>query len=64
MCDFLVLEGGKRYVPKEDSDEVRCDLHGTVTTYGALDPIQRLALSEGLDSTADMTCLLAPRKQW
>lgn len=58
MKDFLVLAGGKRYTPK-DSDEVRCDVHGTVTTYGDLDPIQRLALSEGLDTISGLKCLLA-----
>jgi len=48
--DLITLEGGKRYRPK-DSDKVECLDHGIVTTYGALDPIQRIALHAGLDST-------------
>lgn len=47
----------------EDWMEVRCDTHGIVTTWGALDPIQQLAVEEGLDSTDDFPCLLAPRKE-
>ena len=56
------LEGLKKpYAPK-DEDEVRCDTHNLVTTWGALDPIQQLALAEGLDTTEDLPCLLAPRR--
>lgn len=56
----LRLEGqSKLYYPK-DSDEVRCDTHGVVTTYGALSTIQRLALEEGLDTVEQLPCLLAP----
>lgn len=56
----LRLEGRSRpYYPK-DADEVRCESHGVVTTYGALSPIQRLALEEGLDTVDDLPCLLAP----
>lgn len=53
---------GKRkpYHPK-DTDEVRCEAHGIVTTWGALDSIQRLAVEEGLDTRDDLPCLLAPR---
>lgn len=53
------LEGiKKRYNPK-DTDEVKCEVHGTVTTWGKLSAMQRLAVEEGLDSNADRRCLLA-----
>lgn len=51
----------KRYEPK-DTDEVRCDIHNVVTTWGALDSIQRLALEEGLDTVEGCRCLLAPKE--
>lgn len=55
------LEGYKKpYHPKE-ADEVKCEIHGVVTTWGALDPIQRLACEESLDTTPDLPCLLLPR---
>lgn len=47
------------YTPK-DSDEVRCDSHGIVTTWGALDPIQQLAVEDGIDTVDELPCLLAP----
>ncbi len=49
----------KRYDPK-DSDEVKCETHNFVTTWGDLDPIQRLAVEEGLDTTEDLPCLCSP----
>ena len=49
----------KRYHPK-DSDEVCCEVHGVITTWGALNSLQRMALEEGLDTTAECKCLLAP----
>lgn len=49
----------RRYKPK-DSDKVECEVHGVVTTWGALNEIQRMALEEGLDTTADSRCLLTP----
>jgi len=58
----IKLEGIKRpYTPK-DGDEVRCETHNVTTTWGALDPVQQLALSEGLDTTADLPCLLRPKR--
>jgi hypothetical protein len=51
----------KRYEPK-DSDEVKCEVHGVVTTWGALDEIQRIALESGLDTVAGLPCLLKARK--
>ena len=51
----------KPYTPK-DTDEVRCESHGTVTTWGALDAIQRLAVEESLDTTDDLPCLLLPKR--
>jgi hypothetical protein len=56
----LKMEDGSRYAPK-DSDEVRCDAHNLVTTWGALDAIQQLAIAEGLDTTDDLPCICAPR---
>jgi hypothetical protein len=50
----VTLEDGKKYSPK-DSDEVRCDEHRVVTTWGRLNWIQKLAVESGLDSD---TCLL------
>lgn len=56
----LKLEGRRKpYTPK-DTDEVRCDVHGIVTTWGELSPIQRLAVEEGLDTVPELACLLAP----
>ena len=56
----IKMEDGSRYAPK-DSDPVECHEHGTRTTWGALDAIQQLALSEGLDTTPDLPCLLKPK---
>ena len=55
-------ENGKTIRPKESS-EVRCLVHGVVTTWGALDAIQRLALEEGLDSAPELECLLSAGKR-
>ena len=49
----------KPYEPK-DTDEVRCDIHGFVTTWGAMGPLQRLALESGLDVAEGDACLLMP----
>lgn len=56
----LKMEDGTRYTPK-DTDEVRCEAHSIVTTWGALDAIQQLAISAGLDTTADLPCIMAPK---
>lgn len=58
---MVKLEDGSDYEPK-DTDAVTCDIHGTRTTWGALDTFQRLALEEGLDTQDDMVCLLAPER--
>jgi len=55
------LVGVKRKYHPKDTDEVRCEEHGTVTTWGVLSPIQRLCLEEGLD-TKDR-CLLSPSEK-
>ena len=58
----IKLVGSKKpYTPK-DADEVKCEAHGIVTTWGALDPIQRLAVEEGIDTTDDLRCILAPKQ--
>ncbi len=54
----LKLEGGGQFVPKAES-EIRCDVHGIVTTWGELDAIQQLAVEEGIDTAEDLECLLA-----
>lgn len=51
----------KPYMPK-DSDPIECEVHGFKTTWGALDPIQKLAVEEGLDTTDDLPCILCPRE--
>jgi hypothetical protein len=51
---------GRRKPPK-DSDEIKCDTHNVVTTWGELDHIQRLAVENGLDTLEDLPCLLLPR---
>lgn len=57
----LKLEGSSNpYTPK-DTDPVECKIHGVRTTWGALSPIQRLAVEEGIDTTDDMQCILEPR---
>lgn len=58
----IKMEDGTRYAPK-DGDEVKCEVHTFVTTWGALTPIQQLALSEGLDTTEDMECLYQGRSK-
>lgn len=42
----------------KDDDEVVCKAHGVKTTWGALDPIQRLAVEEGIDTVPELPCLL------
>lgn len=56
----LKMIDGTKYEPK-DSDKVECPDHGVVTTWGALDPIQQLAVAEGLDTTSDLRCIMLPR---
>jgi hypothetical protein len=55
------LEGERKAYEPKDTDEVRCEAHGFVTTWGQLDPIQRLAVEEGLDTVPALPCLLAKR---
>jgi hypothetical protein len=53
------LQGMKKLYHPKDSDEVCCETHGIVTTWGELDSLQRLACEEGLDTSEDLPCLLA-----
>jgi hypothetical protein len=55
---MVKLVGQKKPYHPKDSDEVRCDTHNMVTTWGALDPIQRLAVEEGIDTIESSPCLL------
>lgn len=52
------LEGRDEPYEPKDSDEVRCAVHGVVTTWGKLDAIQRLAVEEGIDTVPELECLL------
>jgi len=58
----IKVEGGKRYTPK-DTDEVKCLEHNFTTTWGALDPIQQLAVQEGIDTLPDSECILKPKEK-
>jgi hypothetical protein len=57
----LKLEGEKKLYTPKDTDEVKCETHGVVTTWGDLDPIQQLAFAEGIDTVETSRCLLLPR---
>ena len=61
MTGALKLENGGTLLP-ESQHVVRCLVHGTVTTWGALDPIQQLAVEEGIDTMDDLPCLLLPTR--
>jgi len=58
----LKLAGSRKAFEPNSSMEVRCDTHGVVTTWGALDAIQRLAVEEGIDTDDDLPCLLAAKE--
>lgn len=60
---MLTLEDGSHLEPK-DSSVIECKTHDIKTTYGALNAIQRLALEEGIDTTEDLECMLAPFKEY
>ncbi len=47
----------------DDSTEIRCEVHGIVTRWGALDGIQRLAVEEGIDVSDELPCLLSPARR-
>ena len=53
------LEGIRKPYEPKNIDEIRCDIHGFVTTWGAMGPLQRLAFESGLDVAEDAVCLLA-----
>lgn len=57
----LTMADGSLLTVRDDM-EVRCYAHGIVTTWGALDPIQQLAVEEGIDASDDLPCLLEPRR--
>ena len=59
----LKLKGSRKPYHPKDTDEVKCGTHGTVTTWGALNPIQRIALENGIDTVDDLPCLLAPGQE-
>jgi len=39
--------------------EIKCHVHGVTRKLSELSPIALLALEEGIDTDADLTCLLA-----
>ena len=45
-----------------ESSSVDCEVHGIHTTWGALDPIQQLAIESGLDTMPEMPCILETRR--
>lgn len=55
---ILKMADGSRYKPK-DTDEIKCEAHNFVTTWGALNAIQQLAVREGIDTTDDLPCICA-----
>jgi hypothetical protein len=56
----IKLKGRRKAYNPKDADEVRCDAHGVVTTWGDLGPLQRMALEAGIDVGPDLPCLLSP----
>jgi hypothetical protein len=56
----IKLENGRSIIPK-DHHTVKCEDHNFKTTWGALDPIQRLAVEEGLDVSGNK-CILDSSK--
>jgi hypothetical protein len=54
----LKLENGKHYTPKA-SDPVVCEDHNVTVRWGDLSPIQKLAVSEGIDVVGGR-CILLP----
>jgi hypothetical protein len=57
------MEGGMLNIDtpaRNEKEEVRCKVHGTVTTWGALNWIQRLAVDEGLDTEVGHRCVMSP----
>ena len=56
----VTLEGGKKYQPKPD-DPVTCEDHGVTVLWKDLDAIQKLAVSESIDT--DSRCILLPRSK-
>lgn len=61
IATMIRFADGTKYTPK-DTDEVRCEEHGVITTWGKLDSIQKLAISEGLDAV-DRCILLSDIEQ-
>jgi len=53
----LPAVGGGRIKVRDDS-EITCEVHGIKVRYGDLDAIQKLAFEEGIDTLADLPCLL------
>jgi hypothetical protein len=56
------LENGKRYKVR-NSDEVRCETHGVVTTWGDLDGLQQQCVIDGIDTDVSLECLLSPSRR-
>ena len=57
------LKGRKRPYNPKPTDEVKCHVHGVVTTWEKLTGIQQLAVENGIDTAADVPCLLLPESE-
>jgi hypothetical protein len=56
----MYTQDGTKFEP-EDDHEVVCEAHGVKTTWGALDPHQRMAVENGIDTVSDLPCILTKR---
>ena len=59
----VTLEGGKRYTPKP-ADPVHCEIHDVTVRWDKLDPIQQLAVEEGLDTVDTLPCILLQSRKY
>lgn len=57
---MIKFKDGTELEPK-DTDPVVCEIHGTKTTWGDLNPYQQLAVEAGLDTIAESPCILTPK---
>ncbi len=57
------LEGQKKRHALRDTDSVFCPVHKVTTTWGEMDDMARLCLTEGLDTGPELRCLLLPSEK-
>lgn len=53
----MMMEDGTNLTPQSEHVVV-CEIHGTRTTWGELNAFQQLVVEDGIDTAADMPCLL------